>query len=286
MRRLMTAAIASSLLFAACGSDKAEDSGAAAGAASDPKACADGKTLDKGVLTIATGGPAYAPWVIDDKPEAGQGFEAAVALAVGEKMGFSGAGVKWVRTSFDEAIQPGAKNFDFNLQQFSITPERAKVVSFSDPYYVGAQAIVTLGDSPFATVKTIAELKGAKLGAAAGTTSLGTINDVIKPDAAASVYDTNEDAKAALVAKQIDGLIVDLPTSFGIAYGSLENGAIPGQFAVNEKLGGDKLGLLLTKDSPLVSCVNGALKALSDDGTLTKLADEWLKGDTGVPVLG
>ena len=72
--------------------------------------CAAGKTLTEGTLTIATGNPAYYPWVIDDAPEGKQGFEAAVAYAIAGEMGFADENVTWVRTSFDEAIQPGAKN--------------------------------------------------------------------------------------------------------------------------------------------------------------------------------
>ena len=92
----------------------------------DPAECAQGLTLDDGVLTIATGDPAYPPYVVDDDPTSGEGFESAVAYAVAEQMGFDHDHVAWVRTTFDEAIQPGPKNFDFNLQQFSITPERSR----------------------------------------------------------------------------------------------------------------------------------------------------------------
>ena len=81
-----------------------------------------GLTLDDGVLTVATGEPAFPPYVIDDDPESGEGFEAAVAYAVADQMGFAHDDVTWVRTTFDEAIQPGPKDFDFNLQQYSITP--------------------------------------------------------------------------------------------------------------------------------------------------------------------
>jgi len=91
----------------------------ACGSSSDSAAstCEPGKlaTVTDGVLTIATGEPAYYPWVIDDKPESGQGFEAAVALAVAKQLGYEGDKVKWVRTTFDSAITPGDKTFDFNL---------------------------------------------------------------------------------------------------------------------------------------------------------------------------
>jgi polar amino acid transport system substrate-binding protein len=295
----LTAMSAASLVLAACGSDSNDSSsteaataapggteaGTATTAVADATACAKGKTLTDGTLTVATGNPAFSPWVIDDKPESGQGFESAVAYAVAEKMGFDQAHVKWVRTGFDEAIQPGKKNFDFNIQQYTITPEREKTVSFSEPYYTTNQALVTFANSKYATAKTIADLKSAKLGAATGTTSLAFINDVIKPSSEASVYDTNEDAKAALEANQIDGIVVDLPTSFGIAYGDLKDGTVAGQFTREEGEKGDELGMLFDLHNPLVACVNAALDQLKAGGTLKQLEDKWLAGSTGAPVI-
>jgi polar amino acid transport system substrate-binding protein len=279
MRRLMTAAIASSLLFAACGSDKAEDSGAAAGAASDPKACAEGKTLEKGVLTIATGTPAFPPYVIDDKPESGEGFEAAVAMAVAKEMGFEGAAVKWVRTGFDEAIAPGPKTFDFNLQQYTITDERKAAVSFSTGYYTAPQAIVGLADSAAAAA---GDIKALKIGVAAGTTSLTYVTDTIKPANAPLVYDDNAAAKAALDGNQIDAIVADLPTALYLAAAELENAKVFGQI---EGSGTDQFGLLFAKDNALVSCVDGALAALKSAGELDKITTKWMSEYSEAPML-
>ena len=207
------AAVALMALAACGGSDTTEDSAAEDTVAEDTALgtgndCTAGKTLDEGVLTIATGNPAYFPWVIDDAPETKQGFEAAVAYAVANEMGFSDESVTWVRTGFDEAIQPGAKNFDFNLQQYSITEERKATVSFSDPYYTTNQAVVGFADSPVASATSIAELKDLKFGAQAGTTSLEFITSVIQPSTEPFVYDDNAGAKAALEAKQIDAIVL------------------------------------------------------------------------------
>ena len=148
----------------------------------DPAACAEGLTLEEGVLTVATGEPAFPPYVIDDAPESGEGFEAAVAYAVAEQLGFAPEAVEWVRTPFDAAIQPGPKDFDFNIQQYSITEERLEVVSFSVPYYTSTQAIVANADSPAIGATTLPELQALRLGVAAGTTSLALVEDVIQPD--------------------------------------------------------------------------------------------------------
>jgi polar amino acid transport system substrate-binding protein len=251
----------------------------------DPKSCAEGKTLKAGTLTVATGNPAYAPWVIDDKPQTGQGYEAAVAYAVADAMGFTKDEVAWVRTGFDEVIAPGPKNFDFNLQQYSITAERSKIVSFSDPYYVTNQALVTFADSKFAKITKMSELKSAKLGAAVGTTSLDFIKNVIKPESGASVFDDNTGAKQALENKQIDGIIVDLPTSGAIAYGELTNGTVVGQFVRQAGEQGDRLGMLFAKGNPLVACVDAALAELKSSGKLDAIETEWLKGSNGLAVI-
>ena len=242
---------------------------------------ADLATVADGVLTIATGEPAYYPWVIDDAPESGEGFEAAVAYAVATQLGFSKDEVKWVRTTFDSAVTPGEKNFDFNLQQFSITEERKAAVDFSSPYYTAPQAIVSFKGSKIDGKSSIAELAGAKLGAAVGTTSLDAIESQL--GLKASVFNDNAAGVSALKNKQIDGLVVDLPTAFYLAGVEVENGVIVGQLAPSGS--GDQFGLLLTKGSALTSCVSGAVDAITADGTLASITDTWLATNTGSPVL-
>jgi polar amino acid transport system substrate-binding protein len=238
-------------------------------------------TVADGVLTIATGEPAYYPWVIDDAPESGEGFEAAVAYAVATQLGFSKDEVKWVRTTFDGAVTPGEKNFDFNLQQFSITEERKAAVDFSSPYYTAPQAIVSFKGSKIDGKSSIADLKDAKLGAAVGTTSLDAIESQL--GLKASVFNDNAAGVSALKNKQIDGLVVDLPTAFYLSGVEIENGIIVGQLPSTGS--GDQFGLLLTKGSALTSCVSGAVDAITADGTLASITDTWLATNTGSPVL-
>jgi len=247
--------------------------------------CATGKTLEEGKLTIGTGNPAYSPWVENDAPESGEGFEAAVAYAVAEELGFDAANVAWVRTSFDEAIQPGAKNFDFNLQQYSITDERKKTVSFSDPYYTSNQAIVGFADSAAANATSIADLKDLKFGAQAGTTSLDFITEVIAPTAEPFAYDDNAGAKAALEAKQVDAIVLDLPTAFYVSAVEIEGTKVIGQFPANAGSGADEFGMVFDLDNPLVECVNTALASLKDGGKLAEIEKQWLSDKTGAPVI-
>ena len=238
-------------------------------------------TVTDGKLTIATGEPAYYPWIIDDKPESGEGFEGAVAYAVAKQLGFSNDEVVWVRTTFDGAVTPGEKNFDFNLQQFSITEERKTAVDFSSPYYTAPQAIVSYKGSKIAGKTSIADLKNAKLGAAVGTTSLDAIENQIgiKPQ----VFNDNAAGVTALKNGQIDGLVVDLPTAFYLSGVEVKDGLIVGQLPSTGS--GDQFGLLLSKGSKITTCVSGAVDAITADGTLAAITDKWLATDAGAPVL-
>ena len=269
--------VASALAITGCGANsETTDSATSASCAK-----ADLATVASGKLTIATGEPAYYPWILDDKPETGTGFEGAVAYAVAKQLGFSNDEVTWVRTTFDGAVTPGEKNFDFNLQQFSITPDRQKVVDFSSPYYTAPQAIVSYEGSKIAGKTSIAELKNAKLGAAVGTTSLDAIENQIgiKPQ----VFNDNAAGVSALKNGQIDGLVVDLPTAFYLSGVEIDKGIIVGQLPSTGS--GDQFGLLLSKDSKLTACVTAAVDAITADGTLAAITEKWLATETGAAVL-
>lgn len=242
-----------------------------------------GDTITEGKLTIGTGNPAYSPWVLNDAPEAREGFEAAVAYAVAEKLGFAEEDVVWVRTTFDEAIAPGAKNFDFNLQQYSITEERKANVDFSSPYYETAQVVVTTEGSAAAGATSIADLQGYLIGAATGTTSFDAIGSVIAPTQDALAFNSNDDAKAALTNGQVDAIVLDLPTALYASCCELDGGKIIGQLPTAAK--GDQFGLVLDKGSKLTAAVTKALDDLRADGTLAALEEKWLTADAGVPVL-
>jgi polar amino acid transport system substrate-binding protein len=238
-----------------------------------------------GKLTIATGEPAYYPYVIDDAPESGEGFEAAVAYAIAEELGFAAEDVVWVRTTFDAAIAPGPKDFDFNLQQFTITPERQESVDFSSPYYAADQAVITVEGSAAADATSIADLKDLLIGAQTGTTSLAAVEQIIAPTAGAQVFNTNEEAKLALESGQVDAIVVDVPTAFYMTGVELDGGLIVGSLPEIEGAT-DEWGVVLTKDSPLTERVTAAVDALRESGELDELIAAWLGADAGVPTLG
>ena len=290
LRRIIPAVAVGALLLAACGSDDdggeaADDTLAPAGSAAEGGDVDCGATIEDGVLTIATGEPAFYPWVIDDAPETGEGFEAAVALAVAAEMGYEGDAVVWTRTTFDEAIQPGPKSFDMNLQQYSITEERAENIDFSLPYFTSNQAIVALEGSPAEGATTVADLKDVKFGAQAGTTSLDFINDVIQPTQDVFVYDDNVGAKAALEANQIDAAVFDLPTALYVSGVEIEGSSVVGQFPADAGGTTDQFGFVLELGSPLTSCVDQAITTLTENGQLDALTQEWLSDFTGAPVI-
>lgn len=246
--------------------------------------CAAGLTLDEGKLTIATGNPAYYPWVLDDAPESGQGFEAAVAYAVAEEMGFAADDVVWVRSSFDEAIQPGAKNFDINMQQYSITPERDEVVDFSMPYYTAPMAVL-VGAGAADTAPTLDALKGLQWGAAGSTTAIVKLQNVVQPDSDTLVYGDTADVGAAMSANQIDAALFDLPTALFLSAVMIEGSSVIGQFPADESDNPDQFGMLMEEGNPLKACVDEALTAMTESGALAAIEATWLQDTTGVPLI-
>lgn len=235
-------------------------------------------TVASGTLTIGTDTPAYPPYFVDDDPTNGQGFESAVAYAVAEGLGFAPEEVVWEVVPFNASYAPGDKNFDFDINQISITEERKQAVDFSDGYYTVNQAVVALKDSPIAGATSLAELKEARLGAQVGTTSLAYITDVVQPNEEPQVFNDTNDAKNAMQNGQLDGLVVDLPTAYYITAVEIPEGTIVGQFPAQE--GGEEFGLLFQKGNPLVTCVNNVLAELKASGQLQAIQDQWLAGTT------
>jgi polar amino acid transport system substrate-binding protein len=275
------------LLVAGCGGGGGNKAETAAGTSCDK---GDLNLVNSGQLTVGTDNPAYppwfggkekAPWKVSD-PRSGEGFESAVAYAVADKLGFAKEEVKWVVVPFNTAFAPGPKKFDFDINQISFKPERAKAVDFSDSYYDVNQSLVVLNGTKIANAKSIADLKPYKFGAQLGTTSYDFIKNTIGPSKQPAVFDTNDAAVQSLKNKQIDGLVLDLPTAFYVTAAQVENSKILGQF---ESAAGEHFGMVFAKGNSLVRCVNDALSELKSDGTLQDIQDKWLSKVAGAPVL-
>jgi polar amino acid transport system substrate-binding protein len=264
--------------------------------ASSPAAASCAKsqlTLVKpGQLTVGTDNPAYPPWFaggtkssfwkIND-PSTGKGFESATAYALAKQLGFSPSAVHWTYVPFNRSFAPGKKSFDFDINQISYSKERAKVVTFSKSYYDVNQAIVVLKGTKIASANDIAGLRSFKLGAQIGTTSYSFITSTIKPTTQPAVYQQNAAAVQALKNKQIDGLVVDLPTAFYVSAAQVPNSKVLGQF--NSGGGAGYFGMVFAKGNPLAACVDQALAKLRANGTLKQLEQKWLAKATGAPIL-
>ncbi len=274
-------------LAAACGSTTKKS------ASGSKTSCAksDLNLVTAGKLTVGTDNPAFppwfggtpkSPWKVSD-PRSGQGFESAVAYAVAKQLGFSKGEVEWKHVPFSNSYAPGPKSFDFDINEISFTPARAKVVSFSDSYYDVNQSVVVNKGTPIASVANVAGLKPYELGAQLGTTSYQLIQNTIKPSKKPSVFPTNTGAVQALKNKQIDGLVVDLPTAFYVTAVQVPNSKVLGQFPTSP--GGEHFGMVFQKGNSLVRCVNTALSKLRSGGTLKQLQQKWLAKATGAPTL-
>jgi polar amino acid transport system substrate-binding protein len=293
-RRAALAAVA--LLTLALAGCSPQDDGASSAASSPPSgatsatpsaaSCAPGTlaTHSAGKLTIGTDNPAYAPWFSDDKPSNGKGYESAVAYAVAKQLGFTADQVAWQKVPFNSAFAPGAKNFDFDINQVSISADRRKAVDFSPGYYDVRQAVVAPKGSKIFAAHSLADLKNAKLGAQVGTTSLDVIKSVVKPAKQPAVFQRNDLAVAALKNGQVDGIVVDLPTAFYITGAEVTGAKVVGQF---DATGGapEQFGLVLDKGSRLTACVSRAVTALRANGTLAALEKQWLSDAVDAPVL-
>jgi polar amino acid transport system substrate-binding protein len=244
--------------------------------------------VTKGTLSVGTDNPAYPPWYGGNQghgwkvsdPYSGKGYESAVAYAIAGQLGYGKPKVKWVYVPFLKSFAPGRKNFDFDINQISFLPERAKAATFSVSYYDVKQAIAVKNGTRIARVKTVAGLKPFTLGAQLGTTSYQFIKSRIKP-AGIKVYNTNALAVEALKTGRIDGLVLDLPTALYVTAAQVPDSKVLGQFASTT---GEHFGVVLQKGNPFVGCVNKAIAALRANGTLARLEKTWIT-NTGVPVL-
>jgi len=280
VKKLFLPFVLFALLVAGCGSSS-DDTGTSASAAGS---CEPGKlaTQEQGVLTVATDNPAYPPYFEDNDPTNGEGFESAVAYAIGKQLGYPKAKVKWTEETFNSSFAPGPKDFDFDVNQISITPVREKAVDFSAPYYTANQAVVALKSSDAAGAKSLEELQDAQLGVQVGTTSLEAAEAEIEPSSRPEVFNSSNDVVQALKNEQIDAVVVDLPTALYLTAVQVPEATVVGQFSAP---GGDQWGALLQKDSSLTACVSEAIEELESSGELKKITDRWMSQAAGAPEL-
>ena len=273
LRRLLALIAVLAMTLAACGDDDGASPNGEGECGPEHPAL-----FEAGKLTVATGETVYPPWMLDDNPAGGEGFENSVVYAVAAELGFDAADVNWISTSWEGAIAPGAKDYDFNIQQYSITEERREVVDFSTPYYSEEKVLVTFPDSPGADAQTLADIQGLDYGAMIGTTDLAYMEDVIGATDVA-VFDELSDVFLAMEGRQIEATVVGLPTALYATAVQVEGAIIAGILPNSE--GDEGLGMLFEKGSGFVTCVDQALAALDARGELDALATRWLTSGEG-----
>jgi polar amino acid transport system substrate-binding protein len=272
-------------VVAGCGEKEEDTTSADAAATTTSLADCTPDTLETkkaGTLTIGTDKPAFPPYFVDDDPTNGEGFESATAYAIAEQLGYDEADVEWTVVPFNASYAPGPKDFDFDLNQISITPKRAEQVDFSEPYYEADQAVVALKDSDAASATSLADLADANIGVQIGTTSLEAVEASIQPIEDPQVFDTSNDVVSALKNGQVDAVVVDVPTAFFLTAVQVTEATTVGQFTAP---GGDQWGALLEKDSPLTDCVSAAVTALQESGELPEIEQKWMSDVTKAPIL-
>ena len=244
--------------------------------ANDPRLTTPGK------LTVGTGDPVYPPWMLNNDPASGEGFENGLVYALAAKLGFAREDVVWVGQTFDQAIAPGRKPYDFSIQQISVTEERAKVVSFSQVYFQPDKAVVALPDSPVVAARSFADLRGTRWGATVGTTDLAYLETVLGVDNAA-VYDDQVGVFQALQARQIDATVVALPTALFVTAVQVPEARIVALLPPDANDRGH--GLLFEFGNPLVPWIDAALSELKAEGTIDALKAQYLVADPDLPVI-
>ncbi len=270
--------------FAGCGDDDSDDSESGSEATVSLDDCTPDQleTKQSGTLTVATDSPAFPPYFVDDDPTNGEGFESATAYAIADQLGFAAGDVEWVVEPFNSSYAPGPKDFDFDVNQISITPKRAEAVDFSSPYYEAEQAIVALKDSELAKATSLADFAEAAIGVQIGTTSLDAVEAEIAPSNEPEVFDTSNDVVTALKNEQVDAVVVDVPTAFFLTAVQIPQATTVGQFPAP---GGDEWGALMEKGSPIADCVSAAVTELDSSGELAEIEQRWMSDVTNAPVL-
>jgi polar amino acid transport system substrate-binding protein len=239
------------------------------------------QVLVKGKMTVGTNDPALPPWFVNNNPSNQRGYESAVAYHVASTLGFTSTAVAWHDEPYELAVTPGAKPFDFDINEITYNAKLTTAVSFSESYFTVNQSIVALKSSRIVTRHTPTELQGYLYGEPTGSPGLAFVTKHIVPKRAPVVYKTMTAAIAALEAKRIDAIVVDTPTGQYIASQQVPNGVQPAQFHAT----GEHYAVLLHKGNPLVACINTAITTLSKSGELRTLSKKYLSVYNSIPFI-
>jgi polar amino acid transport system substrate-binding protein len=263
MRRLTAFLVVPLFLLPACRADRQEAA---------PRPAEGGYTpVEPGVLTVATNLPAPGFWNGDDPSQLTGGFEFGIAQELAKRLGLDEVNV--VNVSFDALVAGQAKDFDVAFSQVTITDDRAQVVDFTEPYYSSDQGVMVRKGT---RVPDLAAAKQLQWGVQASTTGQTFVEQTIKPAKELLVYSETTQAFTALQAGQVDAVLLDTAIVLGQASQPNSPFEVVAQFRAGETYGG-----VLPKGSPNREEIDRHLKAMIDDGTISRLGDEFLKPEFG-----
>ena len=218
--------LARRIALGACGDD--EEAPEPAPSRPPQAACAKADLdLADGKLTVGTDKPAFPPYFEDDDPANGNGFESAVAYGIAGELGFEESEVKWTVVPFNASYRPGSKDFDFDINQISITPARARR-SISRTVLQGAAGRHRAEEVPRRRGHEPRRLADTKIGVQIGTTSLDAVTASIKPTKQPKVFDDSNAVVTALKQGQVDAAVVDLPTALYLTAAEMPGASVVG----------------------------------------------------------
>ena len=223
----------------------------------------------KGVLILGTD-PTFSPFEFKDETGQITGFDIDIARAVAKDLGVK---LQIQAVGFGALMPQSVTSgrVDMAMSGITITDERAKVVSFSAPYYRSAQIFIVKGGNP-GKFNWPSNVKGKTIGVQANTTGQFVADDALKPEGAVlKVYDDFAAGLADIRAGRIAALVGDAPTVTDLQK------RLPGQFArAGKDLAAEDYGMVFAKNSDLAAAANKTLARLKASGEYQKLLDRWI----------
>jgi ABC-type amino acid transport substrate-binding protein len=226
-------------------------------------------TVTPGVLTVATNLPGPGFWDGNSPSTITGGYEYGMAKYMAQHLGLK---LKIINVGWDALVSGEAKGFDLALSTINVTPQRAKVALFSQPYMSSDQGVLVRAG----TTVTSANARSLKWGVEQGSTSLDYLASTLKPSTSPAVYQDQPSMFAALAAHQIDAVLLD--TVEVLAEAKQAHGALK---VVGQYHTGGVYGALLPKGSPDVTTVNTLIHQMQTNGTLKALSQQYLAPEFG-----
>ena len=269
-RALVGLVLAVALVAAGCGGgDDEGSSGAQSGGETQLQ-----DLITPGTLTVGTELPAPPFWIGDDYDHLTGGFEVDFAKELAKRVGL--ANVKFVEMPFGALVAGSKCDCDIDFSQVTITPDRDKVVDFTEPYFDANQGVLARKGI---TVASVDDAKKLQWGAQINTTGTQFLSDKIQPDKETRIFDKTVDAFAALNAGQIQAIMLDTPIVLGaVKEKQVKDAEVVGQFKT-----GETYGAVVNRGSKNLAAFNTVIKAMKADGFRDQLFKKYFADQAAVP---